>query len=53
MILVKRELPLDWLAISRDTYNRDREKSSSQAILFNISIFEPYEQWTEPQLNLR
>jgi hypothetical protein len=26
--MVRRKLPLDWLAITRYTHNRDREKSS-------------------------
>jgi hypothetical protein len=30
--------------------NRDREKSSGQATQFNT---EQYEQWSEPELNLR
>ncbi len=43
---------LDSLAITRDTYTviLEREKSSGQA---PCSIFEQYETWTEPQLNLR
>jgi hypothetical protein len=35
---------------SMHTLNRDREKSSGQA---PSSIFEQYEPWTEPQLNLK
>ncbi len=36
MLLVRRKLPLDLLAIIRDTHNREKEKSSGQATLFNI-----------------
>ncbi len=53
MLLVRRKLPLNLLAITRNIHNMDREKSLGQAHPFNIWTIWLYEPRTEHQLNLR